>query len=161
MSDGAITIPLGAVRRIALAVAATVVVAVVLGVLWQQRDAIAGALGRDLAEVDRAGYQAVFLTGGQAYFGRLVKKGEDIYLLSDVYYLSDPREGFPRGQLIKRGSELHGPREPMIVPAAQVLLIENLRDDSEVVQAIRRNKAGEPLATLAPPLATPRPTATR
>ena len=43
----------------------------------------------------------------------------------------------------------------------QVLLIENLRDDSAVVQAIKRNKAGEPLGMLAPPLATPRPTGTR
>lgn len=161
MSDGAITIPLGLVRRVVLVVVAVLIAGAALGVLWQQRDAIASALGRDLSEVDRAGYQAVFLTGGQAYFGKLVKKSEDIYLLSDVYYLSDPREGFPRGQLVKRGTELHGPREPMIVPAAQVLLIENLREDSEVVQAIKRNKAGEPLGTLAPPLASPRPTATR
>ncbi len=164
MSDGAITIPLGLVRRIAIAVAAVVIAAAVLGVLWQQRDAIATALGRDLTEVDHAGYQAVFLTGGQVYFGRLVKKSGEIYLLSDVYYLSEPREGFPRGQLVKRGSELHGPREPMIVPARQVLLIENLRDDSEVVQAIKKHKAGEPLASAAPPLiatATPRPAGSR
>ncbi len=162
MSDGAITIPLGLARRIVIAVAATVIGAAILGVLWQQRDTIATTLGRDLAEVDRAGYQAVFLTGGQVYFGKLVKKSDEIYLLSDVYYLSEPREGNPKGQLVKRGTEIHGPREPMIVPAGQVLLIENLRDDSEVVQAIKRNKAGEPLASPAPALSpAPRPSPTR
>jgi len=127
------------------------------------------------AEVDRNAYQAVFLTGGQVYFGKLSGRGDDIYLLSDVYYLSEPREGNPKGQLLKRGTELHGPRDPMIIPARQVLLIENLRDDSDVVQAIKKHKAGEPLAPAAsplptgtagpsptaPPLATPRPTPTR
>lgn len=162
MSDGAITIPLGLVRRIVLVGVVILGAAVVAGVVWQQRDALVGSFARGLPpEIDRSAYQAVFLSGGQVFFGRLSGRGDEVYVLSDVYYLSDPREGNPRGQLVKRGSELHGPRDPMIIPADQVLLIENLRDDSEVVQAIKRNKAGEPLATLAPPLSTPRPTGTR
>ena len=162
MSDAAITIPLGSLRRILLRALVAALVLIVLALLWQQRDAIAGIFARGLPpEVDRNTYQAVFLSGGQVYFGRLGGRGDDIYVLSDVYYLSEPREGNPKGQLVKRGTELHGPRDPMIIPAGQVLLIENLRDDSEVVQAIKRNKAGEPLATLAPPVASPRPTSTR
>jgi hypothetical protein len=43
----------------------------------------------------------------------------------------------------------------MIIPQAQVLFIENLRDDSEIVSAIRRFKSGQPVATPAP--ATPQP----
>lgn len=167
MSEGAITIPMRLIRRIVSGIAAVVVVALILGVLWQQRDALGAVFFRDIPEVDRNGYQAVFLQSGQVYFGKLAKRSDDMYLMTDVYYLSEPREGFPRGQLVKRGSELHGPREPMIVPARQVLLIENLREDSDVVQAIKKHKAGEPLAPAAPPLtsagptATPRPTGSR
>ncbi len=164
MNDSTITIPMRLVRRIVFGIGTAVIVAVIFGTLWQQRDALTAVFGRDLPEVDRSAFQAVFLQSGQVYFGKLARRSEDMYLMTDVYYLSEPREGFPRGQLVKRGSELHGPREPMIVPARQVLLIENLRDDSDVVQAIKKHKAGEPLASAAPPLiatATPRPAGSR
>jgi hypothetical protein len=47
----------------------------------------------------------------------------------------------------------------MLIPRAQILFIENLRDDSQVVVAIRKYKSGEvPSAT--PPPATVAPTAT-
>ncbi|MBI2325171.1 MAG: hypothetical protein HYU87_09460 [Chloroflexi bacterium] len=176
MSDEqtAITISLRSLRRVLLRALAAALVLVVLAVLWQQRDALGGVFAGGVpAEVDRNAYQAVFLTGGQVYFGKLGARGGDIYVLSDVYYLSEPREGNPRGQLVKRGTELHGPRDPMIIPAGQVLLIENLRDDAEVMQAIKRHRSGEvPLAPAASPLptgtagpsptaATPRPTPTR
>lgn len=178
MRDAAITISLSSLRRIVLRALVAALVLVALAVLWQQRDALGGVFARGVpAEVDRNAYQAVFLTGGQVYFGKLGARGDDIYLLSDVYYLSEPREGNPKGQLVKRGTEIHGPRDPMIIPARQVLLIENLRDDSDVVQAIKRHRSGEvPLAPAASPLptgtagpsptaapagATPRPTPTR
>ncbi len=177
MNDTAITISLGSLRRVLLRVLAAALLLVALAVLWQQRDALGGVFARGVpAEVDRNAYQAVFLTGGQVYFGKL-GRGDDVYVLSDVYYLSEPREGNPKGQLIKRGTEIHGPRDPMIIPTRQVLLIENLRDDSDVVQAIKRYKSGEaPLAPAASPLpigtagpsptavpaaSTPRPTPTR
>jgi hypothetical protein len=55
----------------------------------------------------------------------------------------------------------------MIIPQLQVLFIENLRDDSEIVAAIKRFKSGQgPVATPPPaspvrtaaPSATPSPT---
>ncbi len=167
--DGAITIPVRLVRRLVVGGLAVALVLAAATFLWQQREAVAPLFKGGLAaEIDSRGYQAIFLAGGQVYFGRLSKAGDDLFLLSDVYYLSEPREGYPRGQLVKRGSELHGPREPMILPARQVVLIENLREDSEVVQAITRHRAGEPLAPAAPPLTsqpapatTPRPSGSR
>ena len=85
--------------------------------------------------------------------GKLQQQGDAWFVLTDVFYLSASEGSAP--QLIKRGSEPQGPREPMIIPQAQVLFIENLRDDSEIVSAIRRFKSGQPVATPAP--ATPQP----
>ena len=77
----------------------------------------------------------------QVYFAKVDVEG-DTYLLSDVYYLTQAEAGAP-SQLLKRGGEPHGPREPMIVPARSVLFIENLRDDSPVVNGIKAFKAGQ------------------
>lgn len=102
--------------------------------------------------IDSGAYQAVFLTNNNTFFGKLQQQGDDWFVLTDVFYLSVSEESGT--QLIKRGSEPQGPREPMIIPAAQVLFIENLRADSDIVTAITRFKAGEiPIAT--PPPATP------
>ncbi len=106
--------------------------------------------------IDRGAYQAVFLTNGATYFGKLQEQGDGWFLLSDVFYLS-VSEGSGT-QLIKRGSEPQGPKEPMIIPRQQVLFIENLRDDGDIVNLIKRFKSGQlPVAT--PPPQTLPPTA--
>lgn len=151
----------GAIRRV---VAALVLLAVLVGLvaLVQQRDRLFPSAA---AQIDRNAYQAVFLVTNQVYFGKLQVVGDD-YLLSDVFYLSQPESG-TTSQLIKRGGEPHGPREPMIIPGRSVLYVENLRDDSPVVAGIRAFKAGDKgaPATAAPAAPTPggtaRPSATR
>ena len=127
--------------------------------VYNQRERL---FGRPIgAEIDPAAYQALFLTGGQVYFGKASAVG-DHYLLSDVFYLATndgTQSGQTPGQLIKRGGELHGPREPMIIPNNSVLFLENLRDDGDVATAIRKFKAGQiPAATPTP--AAPAVTAT-
>lgn len=164
--DNAIVIPRHALRRVVAGVLAAVVVLVLLVLLFQQRDRL--GLERGIGDqIDRNAMQAVFLTGGQVYFGRLAAQG-DYFTLADVFYLANASETLdPRnpGQLVKRGSELHGPRDPMLIPRDKVLFVENMRDDSEVVAAIRQFRAGgaaprTPAPTVAPPAsptATPRP----
>ena len=99
--------------------------------------------------IDRGAYQAVFLTNGATYFGKLQAQGDDWFLLSDVFYLSASEQSGT--QLIKRGSEAQGPKEPMIISRAQVLFIENMRDDSDIVTLIKKYKSGQlPIATAAP-----------
>jgi len=158
-----VVVSTAAIRRVVLFL---VLVGVVLlaAVVWNQRERL---FGRPLgAEIDPAAYQALFLTGGQVYFGKASAVG-DHYLLSDVFYLASSdgaQAGQAPGQLIKRGRELHGPREPMVVPNSSVLFLENLRDDGDVATAIRKFKAGEiPAATPTPVPPTPsvRPSATR
>jgi hypothetical protein len=150
-------------RRVLVALAVVVAGALVLFVVVTQRERVFASEDR---RVDHSTYQAVFLTSSQVYFGKLTIDGND-YLLSDVFYLNAPAQGSSSGQLVKRGNELHGPTEPMIIPASSVLFIENMRGDSEVIAAIRAFKAGVTPApsaapslvpTAAPTTAAPTPT---
>jgi hypothetical protein len=153
----AIVIPVSAVRRIFIVLLLLIGLIVLVLVVRTQlfRAGITTLFAPSAAEViDSTLYQAVFLTNGSTYFGKLQQQGDAWFVLNDVFYLSAVEGSAP--QLIKRGSEPQGPREPMIIPQAQVLFIENLRDDSEIVAAIKRFKSGQgPVAT--PPSATTQP----
>ena len=165
MRQSAIVIPTNTLRRVSVVLLVVIALIALLFVIRSQsfRAEVAnlfGPSGPDL--VDPNAYQAVFLTNGSTYFGKLQAQGGGWFSLSDVFYLSSTEQG--GAQLIKRGSESQGPRDPMIIPAGQVLFIENLRDDGDVVVAIKRFKSGQvppatpPPATTAP--ATPRPSLT-
>lgn len=163
-----VSVPIAVLRRL---IAWLVIAAVVVGIgslAWQQRDRFFVA---SAPQVDKNAYQAVFLLTNQVYFGKMQIDGDN-YLLTDVFYLSQPVDPNAKGQLVKRGNELHGPREPMIIPARSVLFIENMRDDAEVVVAIKAFKSGQtapasaapvaPVATTAPAATgSPRPSPTR
>jgi hypothetical protein len=158
--EDAIVIPTSALRRIFVMLLVVIGLIVLLLVVRTQlfRVGFTTLFAPGAGQViDGGAYQAVFLTNGSTYFGKLQEHGDDWFLLTEVYYLSVSEQSAP--QLIKRGSEPQGPREPMLIPQQQVLFIENLRDDSEVVTAIRRFKAGEIPAATAPP-ATPARTVT-
>jgi len=168
MSD-AIVIPVSALRRIFVML--LVLIALILGVLVVRtqlfRAGISTLFAPSAAEViDRNAYQAVFLTNGSTYFGRLQEQGGDWFLLSDVFYLNVSEQSGT--QLIKRGNEPQGPREPMIIPRSQILFIENMREDSDIVALIKKFKSGQlpaatpppatPIATAAPSIPRPSPT---
>lgn len=95
-------------------------------------------------------YQAVFLSNGQVYFGKLVSS-RGSYKLSDVYYLQSKQPIQAQGAdidqqgdmaLIKLGKELHGPEDWMLINREHVVFVEQLKDDSRVVQAIKKAKSG-------------------
>jgi len=158
----AIVIPVIALRRIFVMLLVLIVLIVLVLIVRTQlfRAGVASLFAPSAAEViDRSAYQAVFLTNGSTYFGKLEPQGDQWFLLSDVFYLSvGSDETSP--QLIKRGSEAQGPKEPMIVAGDQILFIENLRDDSDIVTLIRKFKSGQlPSATVAPSPSTARPSA--
>jgi hypothetical protein len=170
--DRSIVVPVIPLRRIAvIALIVIVLILVVLAVRTQIfREGFGTLFAPSAAEViDRNAYQAVFLIGGQVFFGKLQEQGDHFFVLSDTFYLSVPDQVGVQGQLIKRGNEIHGPKDPMIIPVTEVLFIENLRDDGQVATAIRKFKAGElPIATPPPGLtnaptpapSTPRPSVT-
>jgi hypothetical protein len=160
----AIVIPVSALRRIFVMLLVLIALILVVLVVRTQlfRAGIATLFAPSAAEViDHNAYQAVFLTNGSTYFGKLESQGDSWFLLSDVFYLSVTDQSGT--QLIKRGTEPQGPKEPMIIPRDQVLFIENLRDDGDIVTLIKKFKSGQlPTATAPPitPTATARPSAT-
>jgi hypothetical protein len=153
MRDNAIVIPMGALRRIVAMLLIVIALIVVLLVVRTQlfRAGLSTLFAPGAAElIDRNAYQALFLANGSTYFGKLQEQGEAWFALTDVFYLASTDQS--GAQLVKRGAEPQGPREPMIVSKQQVLFIENLREDGEIVTAIKRFKSGQlPIATAPPP----------
>jgi len=106
----------------------------------------------------RSSYQAVFLTSGQVYFGKMERMTEQEMVIVNVYYLQatdNPQQASgtqtntnanvnssaattPQYSLIKLGGELHGPQDRMYISRNQVLFTEDLKDSSQVVTAIRQ-----------------------
>jgi hypothetical protein len=171
MRDNAIVIPVTALRRIFMMLIVLIVLIMLVLIARTQlfRAGISTLFAPSAAElIDRNSYQAVFLTNGSTYFGKLQEQGDEWFVLSDVFYLSTSDQ--TGTQLIKRGSEAQGPKEPMIIPRGQVLFIENMRDDSDVAALIKRFKSGQlpaatppasPAPTAAPSTARPSPSPTR
>lgn len=139
MSGNANVIPYAPRRFVSYALAAVVVVAVlVIGAAIAIRqtgdtDPLAGA-------INPSEYQAVFLTSGQVYFGKLSASGGDFYDLRHIYYLQSqvsPQGGRGLSQhLVKLGSEIHGPEDLMIINRTSILFVENLKPSGKVSQAI-------------------------
>jgi hypothetical protein len=136
-------------------VVALAAVALLIAVGLQVRTLLAGS---ESAYIDRTTYQSVVLITNQVYFGKLSIDGE-VYTLTDVYSLNAAGDTGGTVQLVKRGNELHGPEEPLVVPSRSVLFFENMRPDSQVMQAIAKIRAGQ-TSTLPPATATPARTAT-
>jgi hypothetical protein len=158
MRDNAIVVPISALRRIFVML--LVLIAVILGVLVVRTQLFRAGISTLFAPgptevIDRNAYQAVFLTNGQTFFGRLQEQGDDWFTMTEIFYVSASDQG--PTQIIKRGNELQGPKEPMLISKRQVLFIENLRDDSDIVTAIRKFRSGQLPAATQPPV-TPAPT---
>lgn len=85
-------------------------------------------------------YSAVFLLNGQVYFGKMVSNNEKEIVLKEVYYLqaSTASQGEEKKyDLIKLGTEVHGPTSEIFITRSNVLFYEILRSDSEVLKSIR------------------------
>lgn len=95
-------------------------------------------------------YSAVFLNNGQVYFGKIIKNNNTEIVMNEVFYIQtqspEPvisnEEGKVINQpqtfnLIKVTSELHGPTNEIFINKSEVVFYENLRDDSQVVKAIK------------------------
>lgn len=110
------------------------------------------AMGKGVGEakyVDNGKLQAVFLNGGQVYFGKLKDLNSQYLRMSDIYYLrvnqtvQPNQEGGAQQQttgndisLVKLGCELHGPKDEMLINREQVIFWENLKDDGQVAKAV-------------------------
>ncbi|MBI4127653.1 MAG: hypothetical protein HY459_01135 [Parcubacteria group bacterium] len=108
-------------------------------------------------------WQAVFLSNGQVYFGRLSGYRTKNPILQEIYYLQispalqsqDPNVAQGQQQqsnltLVKLGNELHGPLDEMRINPEHILFVEDLKEDSRVVQAIQRYQSGNTGPTPSP-----------
>ncbi len=100
---------------------------------------------------DAKSYQAVFLSNGQVYFGKLHGIQTRTPVLDDVFYLQaneslqkaptaatgTPETTNPQFSLIKLGqTEIHAPQDRIFLFKDQLLFWENLKADSQVIKTI-------------------------
>lgn len=125
--------PLSILGGVLFISAVILVVAVLLGISTKSSES---------SIVDKDQYQAVFLNGGQAYFGKISTLNERYIDINDIYYISTNGQSNSDSQanisLVKLGSELHCPQDRMVINRDQVLFWENLNDDGKVVNAIKQ-----------------------
>lgn len=126
-----------------LALIVLVVGAVLTLVMFNGKD------GRESGLVDKSKYQAVFLNGGQVYFGKIGDLNSKYMRVSSVYYLRVNQQVQPDANaatsqndisLVKLGCELHGPTDEMVINREQVVFWENLKGDGQVAKAVEQYK---------------------
>ena len=91
-------------------------------------------------------YQAVFLSNGQVFFGKIENGGAPYPVLKDVFYVQttvNPETKKPVSILLKRGSEWHGP-DFMYINSKQIVVIEPVAADSRVAKLIAEAKKQKP-----------------
>ena len=106
--------------------------------------------------IDSTKFQAVFLVGGQVYFGKLEEVNSQYLKLSNVFYIqsgstdtsvdeqtSETSQSQGDMKLIKLGDAVHGPEDAMVINRDQMLFFENLRSDGKVVQLIQSHTSGQ------------------
>jgi hypothetical protein len=83
-------------------------------------------------------FQAVLLSNGAVYYGKLAGFGTRNATLTDVFYIvskTDPTTKQVTNVLVKRGKELHGP-DRMYLNSNQIVFVEPVGQDSKVAQLI-------------------------
>lgn len=119
------------------------VILLVFGVLFLYKSST-------VANIDSDKYQAVFFTNGQVYFGKLKSVNGSYMKLTDIYYLQSKTNSASTDsenlqetandasgvELIKLGSEIHGPDDEMVISRDQILFFENLKKDGKVAESI-------------------------
>lgn len=134
--------PLGRKRWIWLGVLSALVLVVIGCIAYKLLDSTA-------AKIESDKYQVVFVGNNQAWFGKLRILSDGNYQLTNVFYYSGQNsssaqrpnaEAAQTPELVKMGSELHGPTDQIVFPKDQVVFWENLRTDGKVSQAITSYK---------------------
>lgn len=96
--------------------------------------------------VNKDQFQAVFLNGGQVYFGKITDLNSQYLNMGNIYYLRVNQQVQPDQKdssaaandisLVKLGCELHGPQDSMVINREQVIFWENLKTDGQVAKAV-------------------------
>ncbi len=152
-SSGASTLPW-------VILAVVLLIFVVAGVLFRDRLFPSNKTETAKEQGTASGYQAVFMSNGQVYFGKLSGLTASYATLDDIYYLQvttpPAADGSQLNQqqaaaqqqlsLVKLGEELHGPVDEMKINRDQILFYEDLKESGRVMQAIREYQKNPPAA---------------
>jgi hypothetical protein len=90
-------------------------------------------------------YQAVLLSNGAVYFGKLEGYGGPHPELTEVYYVvtqTNPETKQSSNVLVKRGKELHQP-DRMYLSPNQILFVETVGLSSKVANLIQESKSSQ------------------
>lgn len=135
------------IASVALLFSATILV---VALLWF---VVLGSPSSEGKYVDKSKLQAVFLNGGQVYFGKIQDLNDKYLRVGDIYYLRVNQQVQPDRDnqaaaadisLVKLGCELHGPKDEMLINREQVIFWENLKDDGQVAKAVAEYKKQNP-----------------
>ncbi|MBI4426517.1 MAG: hypothetical protein HY567_02980 [Candidatus Kerfeldbacteria bacterium] len=103
--------------------------------------------------LSKKAFHAIFMSNGQAYFGKISRINDQFATIDQVYYLrkfetplqpiaadegatASDDKNTPDLQVVKLGGEIHGPQNRMTINRQHILFIEELKPDSRVVTTI-------------------------
>lgn len=121
-----------------------IIAAIVAFLLWPKQSTATG--------IDSSKYQAVLLTNGESYLGKLSVLNEKFMKLTDIFYLKSQTSDNAANQdqqnttdqtnvqLIKFGGEVQGPEDEMVIAKDQIVYYENLKTDGKATKAIKEYK---------------------
>lgn len=124
----------------------TILLLAIAGLLYMGKD-------KESQYVNKDKNQAVFLTNGQVYFGKVASVTDEYINLVNIYYLNSQEQSATDAKantaqtnfsLVKLGCELHGPADQMLINRSQVSFWENLSDTGKVSKAIEQFKSQNP-----------------
>ncbi len=143
-----------ALRSMRFAQVALLFLVTILVVATVSYIAVGGPKKAESSFVDSKKLQAVFLNGGQVYFGNITDLNGKFLSMSNIYYLRVNQQVQPNQStsstnandisLVKLGCELHGPQDSMVINREQIIFWENLKDDGQVAKAVAEYKKANP-----------------
>lgn len=126
--------------------------------------------GAESKQINTKEYQAVFLTNGQVYFGKVTDLNNKYLVLKSVFYIENNNSATsattttPQNSnytLRKLGTtELHMPEDKMVVNRDTITFWENLKDTSQVVTKINEYYKNPGAASTTPSNSTTQATPT-
>jgi small nuclear ribonucleoprotein (snRNP)-like protein len=105
---------------------------IALGWVWRARSAV----------VFPTPYQAVLLSNGSVYYGKLQGYGTSNPYLTNVFYIVSTVNSTTKqtsNTLVKRGKELHGP-DRMYLSPTHIVFVETVGTGSKVAQLIAQSQ---------------------
>jgi hypothetical protein len=96
--------------------------------------------------IDADRYQAVILSNDKVYFGRIEDVSDDFFQLDNAFFLRETRaseDAEPDRSLLPVNREIHAPDNTMLIRKDEVVLVENLAEDSPILTEINRQLGDE------------------